>query len=96
MSSCMQVKLSPNSITDLLKRVISSAELLGDAYLRRRPLPSIKTCALNPLAKSTVPTTMESQLANGSYLWIPSVIQMVPSHYLATTLKSELKLELMI
>ena len=53
------------------------AKLLGDVYLRQRPLPSIELHALNPLAKTTVPTTMESQLANGSYLWIPA--ENVPS-----------------
>jgi len=68
--------------------MIESAELLGDAYLRRRPLPSIKTRALNPLAKSTVPTTMESQLANGSYLWIPSVILSSPAENVPSNVPS--------
>ena len=67
---------------------MTRAELLGDAYLRRRPLPSIKTRALNPLAKSTVPTTMESQLENGSYLWIPSVIPSSPAENFPSNIPS--------
>jgi len=64
------------------------AKLLGDAYQRRRPLPSIKTRGPNPLAKTTVPTTMESQLANGSYLWIPSVIPSSPDDNVSSNFPS--------
>ena len=64
------------------------AELLGDAYIQQQPIPSIKTRALNPLAKSTVPTTMESQLANGSYLWIPSVIPSSPAENVPSNVPS--------
>jgi len=51
------------------------AKFFGDAYLGWWPLPIIKTRTLNPLDKTTVPTTMESQLANGSYLWRSQLAQ---------------------